>query len=595
MNEVHGNTEGIKKTLLDELAALYGLELSEDEFFTVEAAEALADYSHRINREIAVYLSRGGDVLDVVIGENDRVDLPDFRMRRGETGLSRVRVVHTHPGGSAALSRVDVTALTALRLDAMCALGVDDEGKVNGISCAFISGRDPGGTIIFEETPIYPLRNLPRLNWMYRIEEAEQALPPALIENSQSSERAVLISIRDDASFDELEDLASTAGAVTVARVLQKRPRPDSATYLGIGKAKDLALLTQTAHADLIIAEDELSGVQLHNLESITGVRVVDRTALILDIFAQRARTREGQLQVSLAQLDYQMSHLIGFGLSLSRLGGGIGTRGPGETRLEMDRRLIRRRHVQLTQQLEGLNRQRSLQRKNRRKNEIPTVALVGYTNAGKSTLFNRLTDSDVYVMDQLFATLDATTRKVVCPDGGSFLLSDTVGFISHLPTELIDAFHSTLEEAVLADLLIVLTDASDTHAVEKRQVVQETLVRLGADRNSIIEVLNKCDKADAGILAAFPDAIRVCALDGSGTDELKSAILHALEPDTVEFSVKIPYESMKHSDMIRKAACLRSEEYLDDGLKLTGSMDKADFDRIIKTTGLILQPVDKV
>ena len=598
MFEIHGNTEGIRQTELTKLQSFYLSELDSETFMTDDLACALANASSRLNRELALYISRSGEVLDIVIGDSSTVSLPEYRLRRNRDALSRVRVIHTHPNSTAHLSDLDLTALTSLRLDAICAVGVTQNGDVNGISAAFITGWVFGQPQI-EQTDIYPLSKLPRLNWMKKIRECEEELPAAPEKDSDQPERAILIGISDDSSFEELDSLARTAGAIPVLRILQKRPSPDSATYIGTGKVRELALAAQTNNADLIIAQDELSGVQIHQLESQTGVRVIDRTNLILDIFAQRARTREGQLQVSLAQLSYQMSHLVGFGLSLSRLGGGIGTRGPGETKLEMDRRAIKKRRTQLLEQLDSLKNQRSLQKKRRTRSEIPTAALVGYTNAGKSTIFNALTKSGVYVENQLFATLDATTRRIDSDSRKSFLLTDTVGFISNLPTELIEGFQSTLEEAVNADLLLIVSDASNPEALTQRRVVHETLARLGADQKPCIEVLNKCDKALPEILDSFPDAIKISALQQNGLDILKNEISSRLAGGYFPVQFHVPYSAMHLAALIHETGQHVETDYLADEAVFRAELDQTGLNRIIKTGGSlltyeILKPADQ-
>ena len=564
--QIHGNTEGIRNTLLSEMAQLYDMEIPEEDFAPRELIALLAQYSAAINREIAVYIARDGEVVDIMIGENDQVALPSVRLRRSENRLSRIRVLHTHPGGSAKLSVVDLNALRQLRLDAISAIGVSPEGQPTGISAAFICGWD-GEKPLTEETDIYSPWRFPGEDWMGRIAEYDRAAPQTG-DTQERPERAMLLSIRDDTSFQELRALAESAGAEVVSQMVQKRAKPESATYIGSGKAAELALAAQAADATMILCDDELTGVQLHNLEELTGVKVVDRTNLILDIFAQRARTREGKLQVSLAQLKYQMTHLIGFGVSLSRLAGGIGTRGPGETKLEMDRRAIRRRYTLLQKELSELKAHRELQRKARKRSEVRTVALVGYTNAGKSTLFNRLADGEVLVMDQLFATLDATTRRVEPDKGLPYLLTDTVGFITNLPTDLVEAFQSTLEEAALADLLLIVTDASNPDSLAQRRVVDEVLEKLGATAQPRLEVLNKVDRALPEIVLAFPDAVQVCALTGEGTDVLLEAIQEKLHDRLVTVTLRIPYDKMKVSGLVRTYAQDVSETYEDDCLR---------------------------
>ena len=586
MFEIHGNTDGIKKTDIAKLQALYLMELDSTEFLPDELAGTIARFSAQLRRELAVYISRDGEIIDIVVGDNNTVSLPNVRLRRNENALSRIRVIHTHPEGTAVLSTLDLTALASLRLDAIAALGLQADGTINGVSAAFITGWDVSGEPTIEQTDVLPYERLHRQRWMEKIEDCDRAGPGVSAHPDEEHERAILIGIRDNQSFAELKALAETAGAIPVGQLLQKRPAPDGLSYIGAGKVKELSLLVQTLNAQLIIAQDELSGVQLHQLETETGVRVIDRTALILDIFAQRARTREGQLQVSLAQLSYQSTHLVGFGLSLSRLGGGIGTRGPGETKLEMDRRVIRRRKAQLKEQLDMLEQQRAIQKKRRVRHEIPTVALIGYTNVGKSTLFNALTKADVFVENQLFATLDATTRRMDPERGQPYLLSDTVGFISSLPTELVEAFQSTLEEAADAQLLLVLSDASNPDAVAQRQVVQATLAKLGADQIPVLEVLNKVDLARPEVLSAFPDALRISAVTGEGLDALSDELVRRLNSRRVMVRFHIPYGAMQAVSVVHDNGTVTASDYQPEELLLTAQMDDAGLQRTLKAIG---------
>ena len=299
---------------------------------------------------------------------------------------------------------------------------------------------------------------------------------------------------KTNASLDELDRLLDTAGGEGVYRVIQTLPHPNSATYVGTGKAEELRSLVEAYEADAIISDDELSPAQLRNLSDLTECKVIDRTMLILDIFAAHAKTKEGKIQVEMAQLSYRSSHLTGMGKALSRLGGGIGTRGPGETKLETDRRTIQKRMSRLRKEISSIKQVRETNRKQRQNNQVPVVSIIGYTNAGKSTLLNRLTKADVLAEDKLFATLDPTTRRCVLPDGKRILFTDTVGFISKLPHQLIDAFRSTLEEAKYADILLHVVDASDIDMEEHMQVVYETLSVLGISGKPIITVFNKSD-----------------------------------------------------------------------------------------------------
>jgi GTPase len=359
------------------------------------------------------------------------------------------------------------------------------------------------------------------------------------------NERAALVGLFSDTSrhfdpehsLDELAGLAGAAGATVVLRVMQDRPRPDPATFLGSGKVKSLAAACDELDADVVIFDNELSPAQLRNLEEALERKVVDRTQLILDIFARRARTREGKLQVELAQLKYLLPRLVGSATALSRLGGGIGTRGPGETKLETDRRRIRHRISILGKEIDTVRRRRTQLRERRQKGATPTVALVGYTNAGKTTLFNSLTGDTAVASDALFVTLDPLVRKVRLPDRRELLVSDTVGFIERLPHSLVAAFRATLEEVAAADLLLHVVDASSAERERQMEAVRAVLAEVGADRVPSIDVFNKCDQLDEGerarLRALYPGALCVSALHGDGRDEIVAAMEGRLGLDT--------------------------------------------------------------
>ncbi len=387
----------------------------------------------------------------------------------------------------------------------------------------------------------------------------------------EQPERVLLVSV-DTGEFDcevslkELAELVDTAGGIVVDTATQKKDSPDKATCLGSGRAEEIALQCQAQDIDLVVMDRELTPTQLRNLEEIFPCRLIDRTMLILDIFAGRARSAEGRLQVELAQLQYMLPRLTGQGTALSRQGGGIGTRGPGETKLESDKRHIRRRLGAIRESLEKVENQRKLRRDRRRKDGIPTVALVGYTNAGKSTLLNKLTDAGVLAEDKLFATLDPTARALRLPDGRQVMLVDTVGFVRRLPHQLVRAFHSTLEEAVEADVILNICDASSPHAAEHLQVTGDLLAELGCGDTPVLQVMNKCD--------LVPDIgnryLTISARTGDGIDRLLTAVAEALPPDRKKVKLLLPFSKGALAEECRRDGQVEYEEYVPEGLAMT-------------------------
>ncbi len=412
------------------------------------------------------------------------------------------------------------------------------------------------------------------------------------------SERAALIGIytgsadndlpEAEASLTELGSLAEAAGAKVVLRTLQRRASPDAATLAGSGKLEELRLAALELDADLLIFDNELSGSQLRNIEKLTGMKVIDRTLLILDIFARRARSREGRLQVELAQQTDRLSRLTGMGQALSRLGGGIGTRGPGETQLESDRRHILRRIRVLRQELDRISDRRDRTRERRRDESIRSVAIVGYTNAGKSTLMNRLCASDVLVMDQVFATLDPTARKIRLPDQQLVLAVDTVGFIRRLPHELVDAFRATLEEVTECDIIVQVIDAADPDVEQHLLVVENILTELQAAAKPRILVLNKLDQVggepDPTIAALFTRirgrsaerTIALSALSGSGVNELLNAISDLARGQPIKLNLILPFTQTGLIDYIRRFGHILEMRYETDGIHITAELEQS-------------------
>jgi GTPase len=398
-------------------------------------------------------------------------------------------------------------------------------------------------------------------------------------------ERAVLVALHPtgvgtpdvDASLDELELLVDTAGSEAVGRVVQKRDRPDVATFIGRGKVEQLRGVLRDLDADAAIFDDELSPAQQRNLEERLQVKVLDRTIVILDIFAQHAASREGKAQVELAQLSYLLPRLRGWGVALSRQAGGIGTRGPGETQLEVDRRKLNRRIAKLKADLASFRSTRALKSKERERNRVTTVALVGYTNAGKSTLLNRLTGAHALVADQLFATLDTTARRLSLPDGRDAVVTDTVGFVKKLPTQLVEAFKSTLEETLRADLLLHVVDAAHPEAEAHVLAVNAVLAEIGADRMPVQLVLNKADRADphtlAGLERRFPGAVAVSAVTGVGIDGLVQRLLHRLPPHRRVMEATVPYDRADLVAMAHREAEVLKEEHRPEGTLIVANV----------------------
>ena len=579
---IQGNLTGIRESVLNELERLYDAEFERDAFLPDRLLNILVKHTTALNREMLVYLGRDGTVLEIAIGSIGSIALPELHLRRNLDRLAGFRCIHTHPGGSARLSDVDLQALRLLRFDAMCAVGVAD-GICTGISAAFLGETEYDNLSVVLKGPVKPGR-IPQNLWMKEIELAEERVKKAIEKGGlvEVAEKVMLISTDSDESLDELASLAETAGAMVMTRVLQNRMKPDPATYIGSGKAEELQLTCQTLEIDLAILDDELTGAQQRNLENALGVRVIDRTALILDIFAQRAQSAEGKLQVELAQMKYRLPRLQGMGAALSRLGGGIGTRGPGETRLEVDRRRIRRRIDDLENQLKEIKKQRDLRRARREKTGQTTVALVGYTNAGKSTLLNALSGADVLVEDKLFATLDPVMRKVELPENRECLVVDTVGFIRKLPHQLVQAFRSTLEEALYADLLVVVSDLSSPSYAQQRATVFQVLNELGAGDKPILEALNKSDAAHITGMIEPADAILISARDGQGLDALKAEISRRVAALRHRAELVVPYHKGGVLSLIHERGQVLSEEYTDTGTAVTCLLDAALYQRVM-------------
>ncbi len=404
-------------------------------------------------------------------------------------------------------------------------------------------------------------------------------------------ERAVLVGIQTgdeqdaEESIEELRRLATTAGSEVIDVVMQRRGTPDPSLFIGKGKAEEVATVVKSAGADTVIVDEELSPGQLRNLEKIVGCKVIDRTALILDIFAQHAHSTEGKMQVELAQLKYLIPRLRGWGESMSRLGGGIGTRGPGETKLEVDRRRINTRVAKLRRAIKDMDKTRSTKRKQRQRRGVPSAAVVGYTNAGKSTLLNRLTEAGVLVENKLFSTLDPTTRRLDLPDGRSCVLTDTVGFVRKLPHMLVDSFKSTLEEAIHADLLLHVVDGSASEPDVQHGAVLEVLQEIGAAEIPQLVVVNKIDQVDevgrARLRRLFPEGVLVSALEGEGIDALLLEVERRIPHPEVEVDLLIPYDRGDIAAALHAAGAVLGEEFVEGGTKVRARLHADQLSRL--------------
>lgn len=581
MREIKGNIKGIRDSVIAELQKLY--DMQSPQLVSQELAVKLADITEYINREISVYITRSGQIIEIAVGDNATVELPSFSGRRGAGRLSGIRCIHTHPGGNPYLSGVDISALKNNKYDAMVAIGVvSPDFTKSELTFGLITGIDSNENYTAECYGPYSIEDAENINFVNTVSTIERILDKQTGTASLQvmSERAILIGMewgRNDSlwtvddSLEELKQLADTAGATVIKKFIQKRSKPDPAFFIGRGKVQELALYAQQENIDLCVFDDELSPAQQRNIESVMGIRILDRTALILDIFAQRARTNEGKLQVELAQLQYTLPRIMGKGLMLSRLGGGIGTRGPGETKLEVDRRRIRDRIAFIKDQIEKVKAVRSLHRSKRKKNNVFEVSLVGYTNAGKSTLLNTLTNSDIYAKDQLFATLDPTTRQLTLPNKQEIIITDTVGFIQRLPHQLIAAFRSTLEVVTEADLLVHVIDVSHELYKEQAAAVHEVLKEIGAETKPVITVYNKIDKLPpdsklADRLALEEDTVCISAAKKLNLESLQQMIESHLKSKAVEVTLCIPYAETAKAAQLHETANVLEQEYTENG-----------------------------
>ena len=554
---IYGNLQGLKSSQLKQLQRLYHQRLPGDRITTTEFAQRLAAISTEINQPVCAYINRRGQVIRVGIGTPRQTQIPPLELPRyGAERLSGIRCIATQLKPEVP-SEAALTAMALQRLDVLVVLNVTGSG---------FERRGGGATGYVKEAylahlaPQSPTSDPSSPNWNVSSSLSLEALTTQdlldLVEGLEAQfgrefvaqqvdadhDRVVLVGVMTDSvnaqqfqdTLLELARLVDTAGGEVLQTLRQKRSRPHPQTVVGEGKVQEIALTAQTFGASLVVFDRDLSPAQVRNLETRIGLRVVDRTEVILDIFAQRAQSRAGKLQVELAQLEYMMPRLTGRGQAMSRLGGGIGTRGPGETKLETERRAIQRRIARLQQEVDQLQAHRSRLRQQRQHREVPSVAIVGYTNAGKSTLLNALTNAEVYTADQLFATLDPTTRRLVISDATtteplSIVLTDTVGFIHELPASLMDAFRATLEEVTEADALLHVVDLSHPAWLSQIRAVMAILTEMPITPGPGLIVFNKIDQADGDSLAQaqeeFPQAVFISASERLGLETLRQRL----------------------------------------------------------------------
>ncbi|NEU03900.1 MULTISPECIES: GTPase HflX [Clostridium] len=592
---IDGNIDGVKKSILNKLEVIQDLKVPRDTIVTLDIVNILKEVTLEIEREVSVAIDRKGNIVSIAVGDSSTVDVPLIDVREGK--LSGVRVIHTHPNGNPKLSALDISALIKLKLDAMVAIAVSESEELN-YNIGFCDVTD--NILVEEEIHLRNSEKLLNFNLLEKIKYIED-----IIKNNNvvedNTERAVLVGTEDEESLEELEELAKACEVVPVYSTLQKRSKNkiDPAFYIGRGKVEEVALIRQSLRTNVVIFDEELSGAQVRNLEQALGVKVIDRTTLILEIFARRAKSKEGKIQVELSQLKYRLSRLAGLGTVLSRTGGGIGTRGPGEKKLETDKRHIRERILDLSKELDRIKHVRVTQREKRSKDTVSKIALAGYTNAGKSTLRNKLCDlyplksatvkEKVFEADMLFATLDTTTRGILLPDNRVGTITDTVGFIRKLPHDLVEAFKSTLEEVIYADLVLHVVDSANSDAEKQIEVVEEVLKELKADDKPTMLILNKIDNADEDMINNLKEKydnyeiIEVSARENINLDLLLNKCTELLPYKLKGFKVLIPYSDSSTVAYIHRNGKVDSESYEAEGTLMEVQGDEEVYNKCKK------------
>lgn len=589
---IHGNITGIRNSILNELEQLYNIIIPSYLVINQEIIDPLCMLTEYLGREISIGVDRKGKIISVTVGDSNTAPIPHENEHPNK--LCGLRIIHTHPSGNSTLSLADITALMNLKLDCMVAIGVKD-GESTGISLGFCDLKK--NRLSYQVTAPMRIKNAENFSYEDHIKIVQKkllSLPTGEI--YVEKEKAILVSCDSSEMLDELEELTLACEVIVVGKVLQKRNMPDVAFYVGKGKAQELALQRQITQADVLIFDDELSGTQIRNLMNITGCKVIDRTTLILEIFANRARTREAKLQIELAQLNYRTTRPIPPG-SEERAGGGIGSKGPGEKKLEIDRRNIMNRIEALQQELQKLKKVRKTQRERRITGNTPNVALVGYTNVGKSTIRNHLAKINasnkhspkegVLAKNMLFATLETTTRAIILPDQRTITLTDTIGFIRKLSHNLVEAFQSTLEEVKEADLLLHVIDASSESVIKELQAVEKVLLEIEAHEIPSILIFNKMDGMDKEnfkiiestllniSIIDYKSTIWISAKKDLNLDNLLDLVSSSL-PNTLKKEIYlVPYTKQNMVAFLHRNAVVLAEEYLEEGTLITAKVNE--------------------
>lgn len=576
MENLWGEIDALNKKIIASLKNLYTYKVPFNKIISEELLAEMVDISRQINKEVAIYIDRKGTVQMVSVGTANLVEVPHLWLKRSQDGYSGIRCIHTHPNGTGLLSGRDINALIHFKMDLIAAVGTGEGFPFFSIAYLIPERGRLSSKYNIEEIPLPKIPYFPVNNLLTNL---EKQLKVGIHTIDNSKEKAILVvvdwqeeNVELAEIVAELKELCKTAGLEVVDIVIQKRNKKNAKYLIGEGKLRELAFKIDDHNANCVIFEDQLGPAQHSNLTKYLGIKILDRTNIILDIFAQRAKSKEGKIQVELAQLSYLLPRLTGKGVNLSRLGGGVGTRGPGETKLETDRRHIRKKIQNLEKELKDVKQHQDVIQKNRMNKGLPIVSLVGYTNAGKSSLLNALANEKVLAEDKLFATLDPTTRIVETVDSGEkFLLTDTVGFIRNLPHQLISAFKSTLEEVRMANVLLHVIDISDSNFMEKIDVVEKVLKELDVLSKPVIYVFNKADLVNDEPIIPTGDW-RYCIISaktGNGLDNLLKLIKENLFAEEREIQFFLPYDKGNFLDGVYKLGKVKKIAYHGNGIEI--------------------------